>query len=111
MSRLTTRLYTAFFGRRVGTDSVGNRYFQNKRHRWVLYTKLAEPSYVTPEWHGWLHRITDVPPTESAAVHKRWERAPQPNFTGTPKAYLPAGHLLKGGAHAQTSAQYEPWVP
>ena len=48
------------------------------RNRWVVYNGAAqhwrnqEPSTVPPEWHGWLHYITDANPTNvSAAVPSR----------------------------------------
>ncbi len=126
----TTRLYTALFGQLVGQDQFGNRYYRNKtdkpgRHgerRWVRYARtsflrellgggLPDPSRVPPEWHGWLHHTLADPPPEGGARHHAWEKAPTPNLTGTAGAYLPQGHLLKGGAHAPTTSDYEPWRP
>lgn len=126
---ITTRIYTALFGQPVGTDPFGNRYFRNKtnkpgRHgerRWVRYAHasflgellgggLPDPSRVPPEWHGWLHHTVTEPPKEGAK-HHAWEKPPIPNRTGTPEAYLPPGHLLKGGVRARATADYEPWKP
>ena len=58
----------------MGTDQLGNKYFENKEeyqyghHRWVEYANHrsfydADPTLVPPEWHVWLHCITDDPPT------------------------------------------------
>ncbi|KAG8483563.1 hypothetical protein CXB51_023485 [Gossypium anomalum] len=51
----------------VGVDKFGNKYYeklgdtQAGRHRWVEYAKKDryDASQVPPEWHGWLHFITD----------------------------------------------------
>ncbi len=116
---MTTRLYTYFHGVAVGEDRFGNRYFQEKtapkegrRKRWVLYKGKAEPSKVPPEWHGWLHYTHDVaPPLEYTTGHHAWEKPHLPNLTGTAGAYLPPGHLAKGGHRAPATADYEAWKP
>ncbi|CAI9087049.1 OLC1v1021015C3 [Oldenlandia corymbosa var. corymbosa] len=51
----------------VGIDKFGNKYYekfgdtQYGRHRWVEYASKDRynASQVPPEWHGWLHFITD----------------------------------------------------
>ncbi|KAF6138776.1 hypothetical protein GIB67_040908 [Kingdonia uniflora] len=50
----------------VGVDKFGNKYYENLdyqsgRHRWVEYgdKNRYNASQVPPEWHGWLHFITD----------------------------------------------------
>jgi len=56
----------------VGTDRNGNTYYENKRYfmgrsRWVIYNDKVYMDYdgsqVAPEWYGWLHYKTDLPPT------------------------------------------------
>lgn len=115
----TTRLYTKFFGKCVGTDAFGNRYFVKKgkkkagmrEKRWVQYASgLPEPSQVPASWHGWLHHTFDVPPKE-AKVDYAWMKPHQPNPTGTEARYLPPGHLLRGGQRAPSTSDYQPWVP
>lgn len=115
---ITTRLYTFFCGAPVGVDQFGNRYFQEKktpkhrrRNRWVMYQGKAEPSKVPAEWHGWLHYTHDTPPSEQTVPHHKWEKSHLPNLTGTQGAYVPPGHILKGGVHAPTTADYEAWKP
>uniref|UniRef100_A0A2N9J5E6 NADH dehydrogenase [ubiquinone] 1 alpha subcomplex subunit 12 n=1 Tax=Fagus sylvatica TaxID=28930 RepID=A0A2N9J5E6_FAGSY len=53
-------------GKVVGVDKFGNKYYENLntqygRHRWVEYAEKGRynASQVPPEWHGWLHYITD----------------------------------------------------
>ncbi|MBV8939624.1 MAG: NADH:ubiquinone oxidoreductase subunit NDUFA12 [Alphaproteobacteria bacterium] len=115
---LTTRLFTLFNGRFIGEDPFGNRYYCGRRllkgrreKRWVIYHGRAEPSKVTPEWHGWLHHTVDIPPTSKPRKRYFWQKPPQANLSGTAQAYLPPGHLRRGGRHAPTMSEYQPWQP
>jgi NADH:ubiquinone oxidoreductase subunit len=79
--------------------------------RLVTYTKLADPSKVPPEWHGWLHYTVDTPPTEERYVAKPWQKPHVPNMTGTPQAYRPAGSILAAGQRPKATGDYKPWRP
>ena len=46
----------------VGSDSFGNRYYEERKarpvkppRRYVRYNGVAEASKVPADWHGWLH--------------------------------------------------------
>ena len=115
-----TRLFTLLRGRLVGTDSRRNRYYVEKDvheesarpvKRWVLYARPAEASAVSPEWHAWLHRITDRPPSEAPLPTMPWEQEREANATGTPEAYRPPGHLEGAARRAKATGDYEPWRP
>jgi NADH:ubiquinone oxidoreductase subunit len=117
-----TRLTIARQGRFVGSDSFGNSYYEQLKgvgpegplarpRRWVTYTKLADPSKVPPEWHGWLHYTVDTPPTEERYVPKPWQKPHVPNMTGTPQAYRPAGSILAAGQRPKATGDYKPWRP
>ena len=115
---ITTKLHNFFYGKQVGEDAFGNRYFVEKKSpkhrkakRWVLYKGKAEPSKVPAEWHGWLHYTLDVPPSQRSVTHHAWEKMHQPNLTGTMGAYLPSGHIAKGAHRAASTADYEAWKP
>jgi NADH:ubiquinone oxidoreductase subunit len=109
-----TLFYTWIFGRLVGTDEFGNRYFRSshkkhgKERRWVLYKGEHEASKVPPEWHAWLHHMVPEPLTEAAANARPWQKPHQPNPTGTKDAYRPQGHDLSGGG---VTGAYEAWRP
>lgn len=116
---LQTRIYTWWNGVAVGTDSFGNRYYRGKRarrddgrreRRWVLYKGEREASKVPPEWHAWLHYLTDEAPQGDGRT-KSWEQPHAPNPTGTTQAYRPSGHDYKGGARAKATGDYQPWTP
>src|SRR3546814_14955400 len=84
----------------VGKDAQGNVYYEAKKggRRWVIYNGPAEASRVPPEWHGWLHRTTDVLPEDAPIQPKSWEKPHVPNMTGTALAYAPQGSLKIGRA-------------
>ena len=82
MATIGTRLFTWFKGEFVGADVFGNRYFREKgvaegrwRRRWVLYKGRPEASKVPPDWHAWLHRTIETPPSEAPLPAHAWERA------------------------------------
>lgn len=114
---LGTRLFTWLKGETVGEDAFGNRYYREKKRmagyrerRWVIYKGEPEASKVPPEWHGWLHHITDALPDANASSYE-WQKPHMPNLTGTDLAYRPPGHTLKGGQRARSTGDYEPWRP
>jgi NADH:ubiquinone oxidoreductase subunit len=116
--KLGTLLWTWLFGVRAGTDAFGNRYYRSRRsplygreRRWVVYKGMAEASKVPPEWHAWLHHMTDEPLTEQAQRARPWQKPHVPNLTGTPLAYRPRGHQLMGGKRAKATGDYQPWTP
>eukprot|EP01138_Halocafeteria_seosinensis_P016160 gb/GECG01016490.1/.p1 GENE.gb/GECG01016490.1/~~gb/GECG01016490.1/.p1 ORF type:complete len:210 (+),score=18.19 gb/GECG01016490.1/:1-630(+) len=65
---------TLKFGRLVGTDRYGNKYYENPEYawgqtRWVEYAGGhsfydVDASLVPAEWHIWLHQTTDEPPQQ-----------------------------------------------
>lgn len=68
------KMRTLKFGRLVGEDSQGNKYYENTvdypypQHRWVEYSGEksfyeVDASNVPPEWHLWLHNTTSEVPT------------------------------------------------
>ena len=113
-----TRLFTWWKGERVGEDTFGNRYYRERgagtrgrRRRWVIYAGMAEASKVPPEWHAWLHRIVDMPPTVTAIKRRPWHKPHLPNLTGTAHAYRPPGDMSKGDRTEGMPAPYKPWRP
>ena len=118
MASIGTRLYTAFFGRFMGTDELGNRYYETRHRtshgrarRWVLFGKADDASLVPPGWHAWLHYNRAEPPSSQPLVVQRWEKPHRPNMTGTAAAYRPPGHDLSGGKREKATGDYEPWRP
>ncbi len=120
---LGTWLLTLLRGRRVGADAYGNRYYRlkgdrpaqrgggraSRERRWVIYKGEPEGSKVPPEWHAWLHHMTDEVPQPRQKYP--WEKPHQPNLTGTPQAYHPHGSVLLGGHRVRATGDYQPWSP
>ncbi|MEX0338292.1 MAG: NADH:ubiquinone oxidoreductase subunit NDUFA12 [Arenibacterium sp.] len=108
---LNTQLWTWRKGIKVGEDGEGNVFYRNAddSKRWVIFNGEAEASRVAPEWHGWLHRTWDEPPTEKPLARKDWEKPHQENLTGTALAYAPAGSLRQAQPVARDD--YEAWAP
>ncbi|SPO06875.1 related to nadh-ubiquinone oxidoreductase subunit b17.2 [Cephalotrichum gorgonifer] len=85
------------YGRLVGTDSMGNKFFENTeelplRTRWVEYAKHDyDAAHIGVGWHAWISYIVDKPPTEDAVLQLRkreWDPVgPIPNYTGTRGAF------------------------
>jgi NADH:ubiquinone oxidoreductase subunit len=66
---------------------------------------------VPPEWNAWLHYTVDTVPADSGAPKRDWQKPHVPNRTGTPDAYRPAGHTLRGGHRQKATGDYEAWRP
>jgi len=75
----------------------------------VIYNGESEASRISPEWHGWLHHTYKEPPTAAPLPHKPWEKPHEPNLTGTPAAYHPAGSLYR--AQPVERRDYDAWQP
>jgi NADH:ubiquinone oxidoreductase subunit len=107
---LGTALFSAFNGSKVGEDSLGNRYFEGKGRRWVMYAGSNDVSRVPPEWYAWLTRQIEVIPDELPPPPK-FLREATPNLTGTAAAYRPTGAMEKGGLRQAASGDYQAWAP
>lgn len=110
-STLNTQIFTARKGIKVGEDDQGNIYYRNKddSKRWVMFNGEVEGSRIAPDWHGWLHRTWNEPPSEVPLPRKPWEKPHQENLTGTALAYAPAGSLRR--ANPVERRDYEAWSP
>ena len=108
---LGTQLYTWRKGVKVGEDDAGNVFFKDKQdnRRWVIYNGEVEASRISAEWHGWLHKTWDEPPTEKPLPRKSWEISHQPNVTGSLASYKPSGSLKR--KNLKERQDYEAWSP
>ena len=77
--------------------------------RWVIFSGEAEASYVSAEWHGWLHHTWDELPTEKPLIKQAWQLEHISNKTGTVEAYAPVGSIKK--ATPEPRRDYEAWRP
>ena len=88
-----TFIYTLFTGKFVDRDEFGNKYYSNsKGKRWVIYKNRVDSSKIPPEWHLWIHFLSNNKPSDNPNKF-RWQKKHEENLTGTTKAYKPEGSL------------------
>ena len=87
---LGTKMKTIFFGKLVGTDSYGNKYYESKSgKRWVIYSNEIDASKIPVEWYSWMHFTKNRIEKNHELKKYEWQKAHQPNLTGTETAYYP----------------------
>ncbi|WVQ81910.1 hypothetical protein IAT38_004037 [Cryptococcus sp. DSM 104549] len=102
------------WGRLVGTDRFGNRYYENYdpneelpgRNRWVDFSQHdLNASQVPPEWHSWISHIRKDPPTEDAIMKQSvpfWGTPYVENLTGTRGSFK---------TYSTTAPKIQAWDP
>lgn len=105
-----TRFHTWRRGKKVGTDSLGNAFYESAdgARRWVIFSGEIEASRIGAEWFGWLHHTWQEPPTEAPQPRTFREQPHVPVTTGT-TAYRPVGSLL--AERPVVRQDYEAWSP
>lgn len=112
-----TRLWTSLNGESVGSDEQGNAYYRKgggkgrAERRWVIFNGANEASRVPAEWHGWLHKTTDVLPADQTTPRRSWQKPHAPNLTGTGRAWVRPGALGAPVPRARATGDYEAWTP
>ena len=105
---LGTFLYTIFFGKFVGRDEFGNKYYQNKKgKRWVIYNGEINASKITSDWFSWIHHTINTAPTEKKVERYSWQKPHKDNKTGSAESYKPNKISKKG----KDFKKYEAWKP
>ncbi|KAI3380918.1 hypothetical protein SNEBB_002523 [Seison nebaliae] len=98
-------------GECIGVDVYGNRYFHNPRHfigksRWIQYANKYgldfDGSQIPPEWHAWLHYMTDKNPSTHPVEHKKFFLPHDENLTGSYRQYVP---------YSTTEQKVKVWQP
>lgn len=88
---------TLKFGNLVGVDKYGNEYYENTedypygQHRWIEYAGdksfyEVDASLVPPEWHLWLHSVTEEVPTDKK-TGSTWRNEPLANTSSGDAPY------------------------
>ncbi|PVV02215.1 hypothetical protein BB560_003342 [Smittium megazygosporum] len=96
--RIIHRLDDAKWGKFVGKDEIGNKYYENPEERYVRYrwympafgVLKADSSQVPPGWSQWLHSVSDDTPEtmKNTTPHYVWmPETNVPNLTGTKGAF------------------------
>ena len=86
-----TKLYTIFFGKLVGKDDFGNKYYENKNKtkRWVIYKEEIDASKISADWYSWIHFIKNKIENNHEVKKYHWQKPHQSNQTGTNNSYHP----------------------
>ena len=83
-----TRIKTILFGKLVGQDSFGNKYYESKNgKRWVIYSDEIDASKIPVEWFSWIHHTNNKIEKNHELKKYSWQKPHQPNRTGTDNAY------------------------
>ena len=84
-----TFLKTLFYGKFVGQDDYGNKYYRSKKNeRWVIYSNKIEATKITSEWFLWIHHTIQETPDKSPDKYL-WQKDHMENLSGTANAYKP----------------------
>tara|TARA_B100000989_G_C19188460_1_gene322539 strand:- start:122 stop:472 length:351 start_codon:yes stop_codon:yes gene_type:complete len=84
-----TFLKTLFFGKHVGSDEYGNKYYQSKKNeRWVIYANNIEATRITSDWYLWIHHTIDKIPDKKDSKYS-WQKKHLENQTGTSNRFKP----------------------
>ena len=87
---LGTRVQTFFYGKYVGKDENGNKYYQSKSgKRWVIYKDEIDASKIPIEWYSWIHFTKNKIENFHDLKKYDWQKPHLSNQTGTKNAYHP----------------------
>tara|TARA_B100001769_G_scaffold217959_1_gene177756 strand:- start:84 stop:446 length:363 start_codon:yes stop_codon:yes gene_type:complete len=86
-----TRIKTILFGKFIGKDHLGNKYYEDKKKqkRWVIYSDEIDASKIPVEWYSWMHFTANKIEKTHDLKKYDWQKPHQPNLTGTDSAYYP----------------------
>ena len=103
-----TFVYTLIFGKFVGEDQFGNKYYSDSKEkkRWVIYKKRVESTKIPPNWHSWIHFQTKNKPNLKRLLFS-WQKQHEENLTGTKRAHKPDGSMLNN--EKKDMKKYETW--
>ena len=87
---LGTRLFTLFFGKLVGEDDFGNKYYESKSsRRWVIYKNEIDATKIPNEWYSWMHFTKNKIENTHELKRYEWQKPHLSNQTGTENSYHP----------------------
>ena len=85
-----TFLKTLFYGKFVGKDEFGNKYYKSKTdERWVIYSKDVEATKITSDWYLWIHHTVNKIPENNDEKKHSWQKKHLENMTGTKNSFKP----------------------
>ncbi len=87
---LGTFFKTLFYGKFMGRDNFGNKYYKSKNNeRWVIYSNSVEATKITSDWYLWIHHTIDKIPEAQNKAKYLWQKKHLENQTGSKNSYKP----------------------
>ena len=87
---LGTRINTILFGKLVGEDNFGNKYYESKSgKRLVIYNGEIESTKIPNEWYSWIHFTKNKIENLKELKKFEWQKPHKPHLTGSDQAYSP----------------------
>ena len=100
-----TKIKTILYGKFVGKDSFGNKYYESKKgKRWVIYSGDIDASKIPVEWYSWIHFTPNRIEKKNNLKKYDWQKPHIENRTGTDGSYFP----YKNKKNA-TKKKYKSW--
>ena len=85
-----TRINTILFGKLIGEDNFGNKYYESKSgKRWVIYNGEIEATKIPNEWYSWMHYTNNKIENLHELKKYKWQKKHLPNQTGSENSYNP----------------------
>ena len=85
-----TKIKTILFGKFVGRDDFGNKYYESKNgKRWIIYSGDIDASKIPVEWFSWMHFTPNIIEKKNDLKKYDWQKPHISNQTGTDDAYFP----------------------
>ena len=85
-----TFLKTLFYGKLVGKDESGNKYYKsNSDERWVIYANTIEATKINSDWYLWMNHTIDKIPDNNEKKFL-WQKKHKENLTGSDEKYRPS---------------------
>mgnify|MGYP006092612423 FL=1 len=101
---LGTQIKTIFYGKFIGSDSLGNSYYESKAgKRWVIYSGEIDASKIPIEWYSWIHFTKNKIENDHNLKKYDWQKPHLANQTGTENAYHPNRN------NEQIKKKYKSW--
>ena len=114
-NNLGTLLYSFFYGKKVGQDKNGNKFYIHKynlKKKWVLYKKIVDPTSLKVAWQLWLtNNKKEIPSDINDNKIYRWQKERVPNYSGSKKSYHPKTSKNEFEKNKKNKSIKEIWSP
>ena len=114
VNSIGTILYSYFYGKKIGEDQTGNKFFTHKKienKRWVLYKNMVDPTILDVKWQIWLtNKNSKENPIKNEGSFT-WQKKKKANLTGTESSYHPIDNNKPASANTQGENKKVIWEP